>query len=250
MISKCTIYLLKNIINNKVYIGQTWLPLNARMGKNGINYKNSTKLYNAIKKYGIINFKYQILEECTSQEEADKLEYNYIKLYNSCNTKIGYNLKLGGSFGKHSEISKNKISKSIKNKIWSKQALKAKSDAGKLWKGKLRGIHTKEHNSKISQSMIEWHNKHNHPMQDRYHSQESKQKISLSLKGRKHSLEHINKRVKKIKMPLNKENSIINNYNQGLTINQIRILCKTGISSIYRVLKRNNIQIRKNIEIM
>ena len=55
----CKIYLLKNNVNNKIYIGQTWAErLEDRMGKNGSQYKNSAYIYNAIKKYGAENFSY------------------------------------------------------------------------------------------------------------------------------------------------------------------------------------------------
>jgi hypothetical protein len=58
---ECKIYLLKNIVNCKVYIGQTWMDLHKRMGKNGVNYSNSPYLYHAIQKYGIHNFEYEVL---------------------------------------------------------------------------------------------------------------------------------------------------------------------------------------------
>jgi len=104
----CTIYLLRNLINNKIYIGQTWLPLNQRMGKDARGYRSSTYLYNAIQNYGKENFVYEVLAECDNQAEADILEDFYINKYDSRNLEIGYNLNTGGSAGKHSEETKQK----------------------------------------------------------------------------------------------------------------------------------------------
>lgn len=49
--NKFTIYMHKNKINKKVYIGQTIQEPKDRW-KNGAGYKTCTKFYNAIKKYG------------------------------------------------------------------------------------------------------------------------------------------------------------------------------------------------------
>src|ERR1700743_807675 len=107
---KCTVYLLTNSINGKIYIGQTWeQPVEKRM-KGGSKYANSPYIFAAIQKYGVENFKYTILAECKTQEEADRLETENITKYDSRNPEIGYNLKEGGSHGKHSEESKLKIS--------------------------------------------------------------------------------------------------------------------------------------------
>ncbi len=113
--SYCMIYLLTNRINNKVYIGQSWYELNIRMGKNGSNYKNSVYLYSAISKYGVENFIYTILEKTFDQIEANRLEEEYIVKYDSRNHIVGYNIKGGGSLGKHSEETKQK---NITSKYW------------------------------------------------------------------------------------------------------------------------------------
>ena len=47
------IYMHRNKINNKKYIGQTKQePPSKRWGKDGIGYKDSSHFYNAIQKYG------------------------------------------------------------------------------------------------------------------------------------------------------------------------------------------------------
>lgn len=91
-----TIYMHKNIINNKVYIGQTIQKPEDRW-KNGMGYKNCTKFYNAIQKYGWDNFEHIILEQREmSQEEANEREKYYISFYDSRNNEKGYNITEGG----------------------------------------------------------------------------------------------------------------------------------------------------------
>ena len=64
------IYIHRNLINGKVYIGQTKTTLNARARKDGSGYKGCLIFYNAIQKYGWENFCHAILEK-SSEEEAD-----------------------------------------------------------------------------------------------------------------------------------------------------------------------------------
>lgn len=108
------IYKITNLINNKVYIGLTICSINKRWREHKSHVYNSMKrtyLYNAMRKYGIDNFKIEIIEECDNSLLKDK-EREYIKLYHSyikdplCN---GYNLTPGGEgtdFEAHEEIFK------------------------------------------------------------------------------------------------------------------------------------------------
>lgn len=97
------VYKITNKINNKCYIGisfnieQRWKShiKYAFSNKNNEPYYNN-KLYNALRKYGVDNFNFEIIEEC----EKDKLkerEIYWISYYNSY--KNGYNLTIGGDIG-------------------------------------------------------------------------------------------------------------------------------------------------------
>ena len=55
-----TIYIHRNKINNKLYIGQTCQTPEKRWD-NGRGYKTSERFYNAIQKYGWNNFEHIIL---------------------------------------------------------------------------------------------------------------------------------------------------------------------------------------------
>ncbi len=111
------IYIIKNLINHKIYIGQTTRTLKKRWKDHINEYKYSSKndeiekvLYHAFKLHGIENFVIFQIKEC-SDEELDDFEIFYIKTY-SAMVPCGYNVRTGGSSGKHSEESKEKMRQS------------------------------------------------------------------------------------------------------------------------------------------
>lgn len=108
---KFVVYIHKNLINGKVYIGQT-SNLSERWRCDGKNYFNSIKFYNAIKKYGWCNFSHEVIYDNLSQEEADKLEKELIEKYDSIEN--GYNLKEGGARGSLSSESLKKMGNSVR----------------------------------------------------------------------------------------------------------------------------------------
>jgi len=245
MKDNCIIYLLTNTANNKIYIGQTWNDLKLRMGVDGKNYKNSVYLYSAIQKYGVENFKYTILKTVSSQEEANFYENKYIKDYNSLDSNIGYNIKEGGANGKHSEETKYKISESIKNKEWSQEALKAKSDGGKKTLGIKRKPLSEERKNTISSFSKEWHENNEHPMLNKKHTEEARQKISDALKGRIVSEETKAKRAATLLLKNNSEErdkKIIDLYLSGTSHKEIKEILNIGTGTIYRVLEKNGIK--------
>lgn len=109
------IYKITNIINGKVYIGQT-----IQEGGFDARYKGDLKenthnehLKRSIFKYGIENFKInKIYDIAFSKEELDIKECLWISIYHSNNKKFGYNKTSGGSQPKFNIEIKNKISKS------------------------------------------------------------------------------------------------------------------------------------------
>lgn len=87
------IYKTTNLINGKIYIGK-------RRGVFTQSYKGSGKyLKNAINKYGVENFKVELLEYCDTLKIQNERERYWIKFYNSQNCKIGYNIASGGDGG-------------------------------------------------------------------------------------------------------------------------------------------------------
>ena len=98
------IYKITNLINGKIYIGQS-IQIEERWKKHRIDafnpkVKNKYKshLYSSIRKYGIDNFLFEIIEE-TEQENLDIRERYWIQYYNTTNPEFGYNLTTGGQEG-------------------------------------------------------------------------------------------------------------------------------------------------------
>lgn len=101
----CIIYLITNIINKKVYVGQTMYTFNERYEGAGVgaervkrtyeinNEKGNTHLYNAMCKYGVENFTVEIIHIAQSKEELNYFERFYELYYNARNPKYGYNKK-------------------------------------------------------------------------------------------------------------------------------------------------------------
>ena len=112
-----TIYMHKNKINGKIYIGQTCQKPERRWN-NGKRYKDCPVFNNAIQKYGWDNFEHIILFEGLSQNEANQKEIELIKQYNTTNRNFGYNCQLGGNDRSISEEGKEKIINSLKER-WS-----------------------------------------------------------------------------------------------------------------------------------
>jgi len=107
---KISIYVIQNLINLKIYVGQTihfktrwgvhkrsakyvWLE-KRKLGDSGIQV-----IHCAMAKYGIENFSYTILEEWETQNEADEAEEFWICFFRSRDPTYGYNLIPGGRKG-------------------------------------------------------------------------------------------------------------------------------------------------------
>lgn len=130
------IYAWINEINGKVYIGRS-VNLYKRVydemnGFQNGKEQNMKKLFNAIKKHGIENFRVVKLEEC-SKENLNTLEKFYIEHYDSKNN--GYNCTFGGE-GTHGHIvsneQKQKQRESLR-KYWSNDKKLEHSEKMRMW---------------------------------------------------------------------------------------------------------------------
>ena len=91
------IYIITNLVNNKVYVGQTSNIRKRFSDYNGTKYLTSDRpVYKAIKKYGQDNFTFEIAKLVSTKYELDKYEKIFIQKYNSSNPKYGYNIGKGG----------------------------------------------------------------------------------------------------------------------------------------------------------
>lgn len=139
------IYQIRNIINDKKYIGlskncENRFKKHKRLLKN--NKHENIKLQNAWNKYGEQNFVFSIIEE-TNSKDLEKKEIFYIKKNNSIDD--GYNILEGGltppswTGKKHKKETKNKIGKAnsglkngFYNKKHTKESLEKMSQANSL----------------------------------------------------------------------------------------------------------------------
>lgn len=103
------IYKITNLINGKVYIGQTTGTIEHRWSQHPSD-SCCTHLYNSIKKYGRENFHIDQIDDADTFEELNIKEIYWIKFYSATNRSLGYNIKAGGYKGKHSEETKKKLS--------------------------------------------------------------------------------------------------------------------------------------------
>jgi group I intron endonuclease len=94
------IYKITNKKNNKVYIGLTTCTLEYRWGRHvteSKNPNNNKHLYKSMRKYGLDEFKIEIIEDGIDDfKELGEKERFYIKQYNSTDPNFGYNLTPGG----------------------------------------------------------------------------------------------------------------------------------------------------------
>lgn len=167
------IYQIRNKINEKKYIGQTIRALLERIE----DYKRlitNDYLANSIKKYGLDNFEFSIIDTANTIEELNQKEIYYIEKFNTRNKEYGYNIEYGGRNSLASEETLIKMSnahkgikqsdKWINKRIYKKGSDNAKKygkakteqdrknlseNSAKFWQGKTRDDETRK---KISET--------------------------------------------------------------------------------------------------
>ena len=178
------IYKTTNLINNKIYVGQS-----INDGDN--NYLGSgTYIIKAIKKYGKSNFKKEIIEHCLTQEVMNNRELYWIKFFDCTNRQIGYNVRetSQGVYTKesrkkqrckgHTEETKNKISRALKKYKRTEEHSKNLSEAIKNID--FSYMKTDVYHNNMSKATTGVKN----GMFGKTHSVETKQKISESKRGK------------------------------------------------------------------
>ena len=97
------IYCIKNSVDGKVYIGKS-INIERRIGEHkrslvkDICGKDINRhLYNAVKKYGIDSFSFDIIDCVSSEEDLTDREMYWMIKCDSTNREFGYNLRLDSS---------------------------------------------------------------------------------------------------------------------------------------------------------
>lgn len=213
------VYMHINIVNNKVYIGQTCKqPPEHRWG-NGSGYREDTQpvFYRAIQKYGWENFEHRIVAEGLTKEEANQMEIELIAEYKSnChrynNPSYGYNMTDGGegSVGhKHSDTTRAILSEIAKErfkdpqncpmfgKCHTDEARKKIGDGHRNPPNETRNKMSESAKARCTEEWREWMRQRgklmvgeNNPNYGKHHSEESKQKMMMANKRRKEVIQY------------------------------------------------------------
>lgn len=202
---KSGIYLIKNIINNKVYIGSAinidkrWKHHKKDLAK---GKHHSCLLQRAWDKYGEQNFKFEIIEEVQNPVHLLSYEQVFLDYYKSYEDDKGYNIcKIAGSrYGlKSSKETKQKLREAHIGKKFSEEHKKKIKEANvgrKLsqeHKNKLTG---KKHSLETKQKLREAHI-------GKKLSEETKQKMSEAKRNRKDTKYYsFNKEKKKYRVKI------------------------------------------------
>jgi len=105
------IYKFTHKETGRCYIGQTIQEPNRRRLEHISNSRYTSKKYhfhNAIRKYGIESFTFEVIDTATSLDDLNLLEEKYVGKFDSINN--GFNLRQPGGNRLHSEDSKKRMS--------------------------------------------------------------------------------------------------------------------------------------------
>lgn len=184
------IYKIENLVNGKIYIGQTTVKPDKRKWQHFNDLKNynhrNMHLQRAYNKYGEPNFKFTLISWFNSQDELNKAEIYYIITYNCLDINEGYNIYPGGNNSKLPPETRLKLSIAHKGKILSEEhKLKiSKATSGENnpmygMKGELAPFYGRKHSPESIKKMSE-------AKKGYKHTSEARKNISKSKKGANH----------------------------------------------------------------
>ena len=192
------VYIARNRVNNKRYVGKTVKLLCQRMSGHvwaAKRNRGNMVFHKALNKYGQNGFEWTVLFEGDDEKELGRVERAIISMLRT-QLPFGYNTTAGGeglSGYHHSETTRAKIAA--------------------IQKGRKRGPHSPEHAAKIAAALIgkkhsaerceknrisrtgrkaspETRAKHTENLKRRWQSKGQRQKFRATMKGRKLSPEH------------------------------------------------------------
>jgi len=246
------IYKITNLVNGKLYIGQTTQPLKKRWRQH-ISCNYCQRLFKAVVKYGPNNFKIEEIDSASNLKELNIKEESWISSLNTTNSLIGYNLLPGGKNKKHHESTKRKMRVSQKNRP--PKSLETRLKISESHKGKKLSDYIKK---KISDSnKNRWNGDknamfglkgENHPAFGSKRSDEVKKKLSedkLGDKnpqfGKKRSKETLEKQSKAL---TGKRHSIERKKNASLSNTQRKVIYCHQTKLIYHSISEAGRQLK------
>ncbi len=116
------VYMATNKANGKRYVGKTVGTVESRRRSHELSADGGSSLYfhRALRKYGFDAFGWRELFDDADEEDLDSVERAMIRLLKT-RVPSGYNLTDGGSNGRHSALTRIKISNKAKGRVaWNK----------------------------------------------------------------------------------------------------------------------------------
>lgn len=225
------IYKITNLINGKIYIGQTIATINERWAGHKCDSKRkNTAIGNAINKYGEENFSIEVVEDDIDYELLDEKEIFYIKEYNSL-YPVGYNISQGG--------------KAYITDEWRKvlsERVKGENNPMYGACGELNPFYNKKHSEKTKQIIGDkardrWNNldeEEKEKVKNRlnYHRDKRIAEKGGCFKGYNHSEESINKIKSKLKGVKKTEEARINIKNGNSRKRKVHMMDKNSLEII------------------
>jgi group I intron endonuclease len=233
------IYAIKNIINNKMYIGSA-VNLKNRRRQHFHNLKigkhHNRHLQSSYNKYGKENFIFIIIEYVEDINLLTTREDYYIEMYESAKSENGYNKRIISTTNlglKRSKESRDKLSKAKKGKPLGKRSepmsQEQRDKISAFFKGKPswnKGIPMREESKKkLSESKKGTQVGENNPFFGKKHTEETRKKMSESHIGKKQSEET---RKKKSESSSGKNNP---NFGIEMSEDQKSLISKTSQGS-------------------
>ena len=160
------VYMVKNLVNGKIYFGITVNDFQRRYDGNIAKYTHNDHLRNSINTYGIENFEInEQFDVAYNEDDLYDLEDMYICLYNTLDEHYGYNKKRSGSkhkgSGRPNEETKRKMSEAHKgntNMLGHTHTEEAKRKMSETHKGEKNPMYGKplseEHKQKLNKNVI------------------------------------------------------------------------------------------------
>jgi group I intron endonuclease len=190
MLDMCGIYLIRNSLNGKGYVGQS-IHIHRRWHEHKKCSKRGDKshLYDAIRKYGTDSFELIVLELC-DPIHFDERESHWMTKYDCRNPDFGYNLMPAGQRGRIMDADcRERIASKLRGVRLSPEQIE------KIRAANIGRTHSTETRSKISESNKGKHSKSNpklsEALKQRYLSLTPEEKTEYARKrsGFFHSLE-------------------------------------------------------------
>lgn len=173
------IYLARNKVNGKCYVGQTTQGLEARKTGHIKRLKSgSTSAFHlAIRKHGMDNFVFEILQMCCGRECLDLAEIWWIQTI-GCLAPNGYNVHEGGRCRIQPDHVRVKISEANKGKkhTWSTKGIARPHCRGKIMSPEARAkvsaaLRGRKRPNNNTGKSYDW-------LRGKKHTEETKQKMS------------------------------------------------------------------------